>query len=422
MSASTSVRPADPPAVVIGPSDVADPTGRAPRRWVRWLGLALGLLALATAGGAWWRTRPRPVTSRHLTARIARADLEESVRATGTVQPLVEVQVGAQVSGRILRVAVDFNSRVRRGDLLAEIDATTYRAQAEQAAASLLAAQATLAQNRANLRLTERVLARAVALRSGGLNAQADVDQASAQREMAAASVDLATAQIAQARASLRSARTNLTFTRVEAPIDGVVATRAVDPGQTVAASFQTPTLFVIANDLTQMRVMADVDEANIGRLREGMAAVARVDAFPRETFGGAVSQLRITPTSTSGVVTYATVIALANPELKLRPGMTATITIVTRRRPDALCVPNAALRYRPPSAARPSAEPSPGAGTVYVLRGGRAAPVAVAAGITNGVVTEVSGEGLRVGDEVILDDTDAAGARSAGGARMRMF
>ncbi len=268
------------------------------------------------------------------------------------------------------------------------------------------------------------MLARAVALRSGGLNAQADVDQAAAQREMAEASVNLATAQVAQARASLRSARTSLAFTRIEAPIDGVVATRAVDPGQTVAASFQTPTLFVIANDLAQMRVMADVDEANIGRPREGMGAVARVDAFPRETFRGEVSQLRITPTSTSGVVTYATVIALANPELKLRPGMTATITIVTQRRPGALCVPNAALRYWPPAAEarRPSVEPPPGAGVVYVLRGGRAVAVPVAVGVTNGVATEVSGAGLRVGEEVVLDDTDAAGARSTGGARMRMF
>ncbi len=140
MTPSTSVGAADPPAVVVGPSDATDPAGRSNRRWLRWLALALALLALAAGAFAWWRARPRPVTSRHLTARVARTDLEEVIRATGTVQPLVEVQVGAQVSGRILRVAVDFNSRVRRGDLLAEIDATTYRAQVEQAAASLQAA------------------------------------------------------------------------------------------------------------------------------------------------------------------------------------------------------------------------------------------------------------------------------------------
>jgi HlyD family secretion protein len=232
------------------------------------------------------------------------------------------------------------------------------------------------------------------------------------------------------------------------------VSTRSVDPGQTVAASFQTPTLFLIANDLTHMRVMADVDEANIGKLREGMVANARVDAFPREMFRGTVSSLRIAPTTTSGVVTYATVIDVANPERKLRPGMTATITVNTQHRDDVLRVPNAALRYHP---APPPGSPgrggaaggaggsghgggggaavggrvrsalaggdvNPDAGTIYVLRNGTAVRIPVTVGITDGVSTEVSAPPLHDGDEVVLDETDASGAPRSGAPRMRMF
>ncbi len=346
---------------------------------------------------------------------------------------MLQVQVGAQVSGRILSVAVDFNTRVRRGDLLAVIDDTTYRSQAAQVRASLNVSRASLAQGRANLVLMEQNLARAQTLRSRGLNAQVDVDVAVAQRDAARAAVQVANAQIEQAAASLRSAQTNISYTRIYAPIDGTVATRSIDPGQTVAASFQTPTLFVIANDLTHMRVMADVDEANIGKLREGLGAVARVDAFPREVFRGVVSSLRITPTTTNGVVTYATVIAVENPARKLRPGMTATITVITQHRAGVLRVPNAALRYRPSSVASADAgAPRRGAtrdavtateaGAIYVLRGGAAARVAVTVGITDGTVTEVASPALREGDEVALDETDATGARVSGGPRVRMF
>jgi HlyD family secretion protein len=414
---------------------VAAPTAKAvaPKRARRWWILGVvGALALGAGGVAWSRVRAAPAGPRYLSERVVRADLDETIRATGSVQPVLEVQVGAQVSGRILAVPVDFNSRVKRGDLLAEIDATTYRSQVAQAEAALRIAQASRAQASANLVLTEQSLARARGLRTSALNAPVDLEQAVAQRGAASAAVRLAEAQIAQAVASLHNAQTSLSYTRIFAPIDGTVSTRSVDPGQTVAASFQTPTLFVIANDLTHMRVMADVDEANIGKLREGMSAVARVDAFPRESFRGTVSQLRITPTTTNGVVTYATVIDVENPARKLRPGMTATITVNTRHRAAVLQVPNAALRYHPSStvlAATPRAravtaasESSVESGVVYVLRGVAAVRVPVTIGITDGVRTEVEAPTLRAGDTVVLDETDATGARTSNAPRMRMF
>ncbi|TAK19000.1 MAG: efflux RND transporter periplasmic adaptor subunit [Myxococcaceae bacterium] len=413
---------------------------RAKRRpW--WILAVIALVAVA-AGVAVVTVRRKAATAvpRYLTAPITRGDLTETVRATGTVRPVLEVQVGAQISGRVTRVAVDFNSRVRQGDLLAELDPTPYRAQEAQARASLASARAVLVQRRADLTLAERNLERATALRAQGLNAQADVDAAQATRDASRATVGVASAQIQQATATLEVARTNLTYTRILAPIDGIVATRSVDPGQTVAASLQTPTLFIIVNDLTQMRVIANVDEANIGKLTEGMEASARVDAFPRDEFRGTVRELRITPTTTSGVVTYQAVIDVANPQSRLRPGMTATVTAVTSHHPGVLRVPNAALRYRPSAVA--GADAGSGArewgdggvasgrgggrgaragagerGGVYVLRGTSAVRVPVRVGLTDGIYTEVTAAELSEGALVVVDETDATGAPSAAGA-----
>ncbi|MFO0648911.1 MAG: efflux RND transporter periplasmic adaptor subunit [Polyangiales bacterium] len=425
------------------------------RRRPWWILAVLLLVAGVAAGVVVARRRSAAPAPRYLTGTVTRGDLVETIRATGAVQPVLEVQVGAQISGRVTNVAVDFNSRVHRGDLLAEIDATPYRAQAAQVRASLASARAVLAQRRADFTLAERNLARANAMRAQGLNAPVDVDTALAQRDSARAAVGVAEAQIAQATASLDVAQTNLTYTRILAPIDGIVATRAVDPGQTVAASLQTPTLFVIDNDLTRMRVIANVDEANIGKLAENMDAVARVDAFPRATFRGTVRALRINPTTTNGVVTYQAVIDVDNPQARLRPGMTATITAVTARHEGVLRVPNAALRYRPSASSAPGADGGVGAwagngargggapgedggvgngtgrrgrggpggrngagggangdaperGGIYVLRNGVATRVSVIVGLTDGVYTEVSAPELVEGAQVVIDETDA--------------
>jgi HlyD family secretion protein len=413
-----------------------------PGRRRGWLWL---VVVAALAGGGYWywssRQSAEPEAPPFVSELLSRGDIEEVVRATGTVQPLLQVQVGAQVSGRIASVAVDYNSVVKKGDLLAEIDPQSYEARAGQSRANLLAASAQRGQSRANLTLAEQTLARAQDLRSQQLNAQADVDAAVAQRDAARAAVALADAQIAQARASLEEVENQLTFTRILAPIDGIVASRAIDPGQTVAASFQTPTLFVIANDLTRMRVIANVDEANIGKLREGMGARAKVEAYPREEFPGRITSIRINPTTTSGVVTYETVIEVANPDLRLRPGMTATITVVTASVTEAWLVPNAALRYRPSDtvalpeasgqgsgaepprtaggAGRARASAGAGEGRIYVVRAGRAVALPVRPGITDGTRTQVEGSGLAADVEVIVDETDAtARSGSKGGFR----
>lgn len=426
---------------------------RAKRRpW--WILAVIALIAVAAGvGTVVMRRKTAASAPRYLSTTVTRGDLTETVRATGTVRPVLEVQVGAQISGRVISVAVDFNSRVHQGDLLAELDPTPYRAQVAQARASLASARAVLVQRRADLTLAERNLVRAIALRAQGLNAQADVDAATATRDAARATVGVASAQIEQATASLDVARTNLTYTRILAPIDGIVATRAVDPGQTVAASLQTPTLFIIDNDLTRMRVIANVDEANIGKLTEGMEASARVDAFPRDEFRGTVRELRITPTTTSGVVTYQAVIDVDNPQARLRPGMTATVTAVTASHPNVLQVPNAALRYRPSAVAGADAgtdggvrsrggsgaggdggvAPGRGAGRgarggggsgerggVYVLRGASAVRVPVRVGLTDGIFTEVASPELNEGTRVVVDETDAAGAPASGASTTR--
>lgn len=386
------------------------------------------LVVLVVGVVLYTRMHRRSVRPRYLTARITRGDIVETIEATGTVQPVVQVQVGSQVSGRILKLYVDFNSRVRKGDLLAELDPQPFRARVAEARAALLAARAQLARARAEVELQERNLARALELRARGLNAPAEVDSARGARDAARAQVEIARAEVARQEAALESARTNLEYARIYAPIDGVVITRSIDVGQTVAASLQAPTLFVIANDLTQMRVIADIDEADIGKLREGMMAEARVDAFPGEPFRGVVRELRYGPTTVQGVVTYPAVIDVANPEGKLRPGMTATITVTTARHQDVLRVPNAALRFRPggglPGAhgadARRSGIDGAHTGRIYVL-GDRGEPVAVTVrtGISDGVYTEVQGPGLRPGMEVITDETDETiGQGRQGGTR----
>ncbi len=310
------------------------------------------LLVLALVGfgaGAWWyKKRQTPTGPRYITVAVSRGDVTEVVETSGTVQPVVQVQVGSQLSGRIAQVLVDFNDRVTRGQLLAEIDPTPFRATHAQARAAVQAAEAQLARARVNVR-TQRVnLDRALALRAQELNAPADVDTVRGQHDLAVADVAVSTAEVARQRANLQTAVNNLGFTRITSPIDGVVITRSIDAGQTVAASFQSPTLFVLAADLTQMQIVANVDEADVSRLHTDQVALARVDAFQGRTFRGRVSEVRYGAVTTAGVVTYPAVITVANPDMELRPGMTATVTVVSARHPNVLRVPNAALRYVP--------------------------------------------------------------------------
>lgn len=392
-------------------------------RWIKRGVVFAAVLALA-GGAIGWRMKNRPPPApKYLLAATTNGDVIETVQSTGTVQPLTQVQVGAQVSGRVVRVLVDYNSEVKQGDLIAEIDPTLLGAQVAQNTGQVGAARASSARAEANLRTSKIALDRAKKLREENLASQADVDTAQGQYDALVADLAGAKASITQLSAQLNYSRTSLAYTRIFAPIDGVVISRSIDPGQTVAASFQAPTLFVIAQDLQAMRIMADIDEADVGKLKEGMTAEATVDAFPGEIFKGKVQQVRFSPNTTQGVVTYSAVIDVANPEKKLRPGMTATVTVKTHESPNVLRIPNAALRFKPSPPTGPDGKPKPtaplpalpaGKARVFLLTDTtpgdeKTAPTVIDVGITDGVNTEVRANSLRLDVQVVIDETDAA-------------
>ncbi len=390
-------------------------------RWIQRIIVLLVIVGLI-AGVAVWRLKTRAAPpSKYLLQAASFGDVIETVQSTGTVQPLTQVQVGAQISGRIVRVLADYNSEVKRGDLVAEIDPTLLGTQVAQNTGQLEAAKASLARAEANLRTSKISLERTKRLREENLASQADVDVAQGQYDALNADTAASRASINQLSAQLNYSRTSLGYTRIYAPIDGVVISRNIDPGQTVAASFQAPTLFVIAQDLREMRIMADIDEADVGKLHESMGAEATVDAFPGEVFKGVVKQVRYNPNTVQGVVTYSAVIDVANPEKKLRPGMTATVTIRTHESLGVVRVPNAGLRFKPSPPTGPDGRPIPtaplpalahGKGRIYRLAdrtpgAERVEPLVIEVGITDGVNTEVRNKSLAKDDQVVVDEVD---------------
>jgi HlyD family secretion protein len=391
------------------------------RRWIRRAIIVTVLAALFGGTVAYRRATQPPPPPRFKTEKVEKRDIVEQVQSTGSVKPLTEVQVGAQVSGRIVKVYVDFNSVVKKGDPLAEIDPSLYGAQVSQSSAQLKAGQANVKRSEARLSTAKINLKRLKELQKEGIANTSDVDQAQGEFDVAEADLAASKAQISQIRAQLNSARTTLGYSRIFSPIDGVVVNRAVDPGQTVAASFAAPVLFVIAQDLSKMQVLAEIDEADVGKIHEKMDAEVVVDAFPGEKFAGVVTQVRFSPNNVQGVVTYSAVIEVKNPELKLRPGMTATVTVKTRQAKAALAVRNAALRFRPlpdkdedgkPKPQKPPPPLEPGQGRVYLVQGGAPGHEGyearvVKVGITDGVWTELSGEGLPVGTECIVEQRE---------------
>ncbi|HEY6912311.1 MAG TPA: efflux RND transporter periplasmic adaptor subunit [Myxococcales bacterium] len=378
------------------------------------------------------------------TDAVTRGPVSEIVNATGDVSAIVTVNVGSQVSGIIDKLNVDFNSLVKKGDLLATLDPRLFQAQLEKAEAQLESAKANVEKAQAAYDDSVRIAGRVANLRATGLVAQADVDTALATRDGNKAALSAAKAAVLQARADRDMAATNLAFTRITSPIDGIVVSRNVDVGQTVAAAFQAPTLFLIANDLTKMQILANIDEADVGKVHEGLAAKFTVDAYPGETFTGTISQVRQAPNTIQNVVTYQGVISAPNPERKLRQGMTASVTITTAHKDDVLRVPNAALRWKPeeapgaseatpaaaPGAARaatppqarnpsaaargarePGAQQGPGRpGRVYKVVDGKPSPAMIRVGLSDGQRTEVL-EGLSEGDQVITGGGEGGSA-----------
>ena len=305
----------------------------------------------------------RSTPAQHFTAKLERGAIHDVVEATGTINAVITVQVGSQVSGTIAKLNVDFNSRVHKGDVVALIDPALFKgallqavADLENAKANLVAAKASLEKAKAGMVQTKADYDRSVALTKDGVVSQQQLDLAKANYDSAnagvngaAANVTQAEAQVSQKDAAVAVAQTNLDYTVIRSPIDGTVVARNVDVGQTVAASLQAPTIFTIAQDLKKMWVYAKTDESDVGNIKLGKAVSFKVDAFPKDTFHGVVSQVRMNPTTVQSVVTYDTIIEFANPELKLFPGMTAYVTIPVATVESVLKVPNTALRYKPP-------------------------------------------------------------------------
>jgi len=331
-----------------------------PQARITWAVLALIIVLVAVFAA--FRIRSGAQVQ-YFTAQVARGDIRDVVDATGTINAVTTVQVGSQVSGQIAKLYADFNSRVHKGQLVALIDPALFRAALEQATAdlesakaSLVSAQADLEKARALAEQTKSDYERNVPLAQRDYVTQQTLTDAKGTYDVAKASVDAAAATVDQARAQIKLkeaavsvARTNLDYTVIRSPIGGTVVARNVDVGQTVAASLQAPTIFTIAQDLTKMQLYAKADESDVGNIKLGRAVTFKVDAFPKETFRGVVSQIRMNATTVQNVVTYDAIIDFANPELKLFPGMTAYVTIPVANVDSVLKVPNSALRYHPP-------------------------------------------------------------------------
>ena len=351
------------------------------------------------------------------TEKVVRGDVVMAVTATGTVNPVTTVLVGTQVSGTIKEIYVDYNSPVKRGQLIARIDPTPFEAQVEQAKANLLSAQANLEKATATRIDANRTMLRNKELFSKGLIARSDFDTAETNYQTDVAQESAARSQIAQTKAALKLVETNLQYTRIVSPVDGVVISRSVDVGQTVAASFQTPTLFTIAQDLTKMQIDTSVDESDIGNIKVGQDVEFVVDAYPDNTFKGRVWQVRNAPITVQNVVTYDVVIKVDNPELKLKPGMTANVSIIISTKKDVLKIPNAALRFRLSEKASQAPEKKgPG---VWLLEKGKPRRVAVTVGISDGSFTELLSGDVREGQELIVESLVKPKASGPSGPRM---
>jgi HlyD family secretion protein len=363
------------------------------------------LIIIAVAASFFLLTRKKGDDQKFKTEKVIRGDIMSTVTATGTVNAVTTVLVGTQVSGTIKTLHADFNSFVKKGQLLAEIDSSTFEAQVEQARANLLAAQANAEKAEAALVDAKRVFQRNNQLFSRNLIAKSDLDTSETNELSAAAQVKAAKAQVEQTRAALKVAETNLRYCNIVSPVDGMVISRNVDVGQTVAASFQTPTLFNIARDLSRMQIDTNVDEADIGKVRVRQPVTFTVDAYPEIKFKGVVSVIRNAPITVQNVVTYDVIVTLQNPGLILKPGMTASVSIVTATKKDVLTIPNAALRFR--MSEKGPRSPDRKGIAVWVLENQKPRRFSVSLGISDGNNTEIVTDKLKEGDAVIVASTE---------------
>ncbi|GAB4293880.1 MAG: efflux RND transporter periplasmic adaptor subunit [Desulfuromonadia bacterium] len=394
--------------------------------------IAIPIILVALAASIYLFTRQKTPTVTYTTLPVERGSITATVAATGTLSAVTTVQVGTQVSGTIKALHVDYNSRVRKGDILAELDPSLFRAAVEQARGNLLVAEAQLAKAKTTLADAKRTLERNRRLLSSGIISQADFDLSETSHESALAQVRSADGSVTQAKGALAQAETNLKNSVIRSPVDGVVISRSIDVGQTVAASFQTPTLFTIARDLTKMQIEVSVDEADISKVKVGQTSRFSVDAYPERKFTGTVVQVRSAPVVTQNVVTYVVVVSVDNRELLLKPGMTANVSIETARRDDVLTILMAALRFRPQPTGATKDRPhsamekgtrgerkSPRSQKVYLLKEGKPVPVEIVTGISDGSRVElVSGE-VKEGDPVIVEQSGGTKERKKSGSPM---
>jgi HlyD family secretion protein len=376
------------------------------------IGVAL-LVAIAVGVEAWRRTHAAPAVH-YTTVSITQGPVTRIVTATGAVNPVITVQVGTYVSGVIEELSCDYNTRVRKGQLCAKIDPRPYQTVVAQDRANLSTSRAQLAKDETSLAYAKVTYERTSALRDAGIVSQDTLDSARTAFDQATAQVELSKSTVEQHQAALDAAEINLAYTDIVSPVDGTVVSRNVTRGQTVAASFQTPTLFLIAADLTKMQVDANVSETDIGGIAAGNAATFTVEAFPNRTFQGIVEQVRQAPQTVQNVVTYDVVISVANRDLLLKPGMTATVRVVVARHADVMRVPDQALRYTPGGFAGASTAAKASGPKVWILRDGKPASIAVEPGLDDDVNTEIRSPALKPGDEVIVSEQAGGEAASA--------
>jgi HlyD family secretion protein len=393
--------------------------------------ITIGVLLILGAGGFYF-FKSGSSESKFRTEKVTKGTIRATVTANGTVNAVTTVLVGTQVSGTIKNLYVDFNSPVKKGQLLALIDPATFEAQTEQARANLVAARANLEKSEAAELDTKRTMERNRVLFSRNLVARSELDTAETNYTSAVAQVSVAKAQIEQQMAALKTAEINLRYTRILSPVDGTVISRSVDVGQTVAASFQTPTLFNIAQDLTRMQVNTSVAEADIGRIKMAQPVEFTVDAYPDIVFQGKVSEVRNAPVTVQNVVTYDVIVKVDNPDFKLKPGMTANVSIITAEKNEILRISNLALRFKMPSlksadakqvsSAKP-AQAEPKGASVWVLNEQSPKRIRIATGISDGTLTEVVSGDLKAAQEVIVESLEKSKKNGASNApNPRMF
>ena len=372
--------------------------------------IILSIIAIVIiATGLFFYLRGNGKNTAYKTEKVSRGEIKSVVTATGTVNAVTTVSVGTQVSGTIKRLMVDYNSPVKKGQLLAQIDPSTVQAQVDQANANLWSAKATMEKAAVATLDARRTLQRNKELFAQNFIARSDLDTAETNSQSAEAQQKVTQAQVGQAQAALKIAETNLQYTNILSPVDGTVISRSVDVGQTVAASFQTPTLFSIAQDLTKMQIDTNVDEADIGKVQVGQEVSFTVDAYPDTIFNGKVAVVRNAPITVSNVVTYDVVIQVDNPQLKLKPGMTANVSITIETRKDVLRISNAALRFKPAEVKGKSEKTQDKQGMkgtkVWILENDKPKPVKVTIGLSDGNYTEISAGELKEGQEIITDN-----------------